>query len=121
MNEAFSADEQACIAKTAVTPDKNPAYGADPGETTKDKVFVLSRTEVRTYFSLAESAYCKATTRASTQNTSDYRLSSKWWTRTPGSASGRMMAIGALTSIIGEPVDDTGTAVRPAVWVKIEN
>ena len=98
-------------------PDKNPAFGADPGDATKDKLFVLSRSEVRTYFSLAESAYCKATAWASTKDTSDYRLSSKWWTRTPGSAPGRVMAIGALTSIVGEPVEDTGTAVRPAMWV----
>lgn len=119
LNEAFSKQERAAIGKTAVTPDKNPAYGADPGEATKDKLFVLSRTEVRTYFSLAESAYCKATPWASARDTSDLRLSSKWWTRTPGSAPGRVMAIGALTSIIGEPASDTGTAVRPAMWVKI--
>ena len=119
LSEAFSKQERAAIAKTAVAPDKNPAYGADPGEATKDKLFVLSRTEVRTYFSLAESAYCKATPWAAARDTSDLRLSSKWWTRTPGSASGRVMAIGALTSIIGEPADDTGTAVRPAMWIKI--
>ncbi len=115
--EAFAKAERAKIAKTTVLPDKNPAFGADPGDATKDKLFVLSRSEVRTYFSLAESAYCKATAWASTKDTSDYRLSSKWWTRTPGSAPGRVMAIGALTSIVGEPVEDTGTAVRPAMWV----
>ena len=114
---AFSKEERACIAKTQVLPDKNPAFGADPGEATKDRLFVLSRTEVRTFFSLAESAYCKATAWASSRDTSDYRLSSKWWTRTPGSAADRVMAIGALTSIVGEPVEDTGTAVRPAMWV----
>ena len=117
LKNAFTKDERAAIAKTTVTPDKNPAFGADPGGATRDKLFVLSRSEVRTYFSLAESAYCKATAWASVKDTSDYRLSSKWWTRTPGSAPGRVMAIGALTSIIGEPVEDTGTAVRPAMWV----
>ncbi len=117
LREAFTKAERAKIAKTTVSPDKNPAFGADPGDATKDRLFVLSRSEVRTYFSLAESAYCKATAWASTKDTSDYRLSAKWWTRTPGSAPGRVMAIGALTSIVGEPVEDTGTAVRPAMWV----
>lgn len=50
LNDAFSTDEKAMIQATNVTADKNPDYDTDPGNSTMDKIFLLSIKEANKYF-----------------------------------------------------------------------
>ena len=46
----FSAEEQTRIPQVTVSADQNPAYGTDPGNSTSDKIFLLSINELERYF-----------------------------------------------------------------------
>ena len=52
---AFSAEEQGRIPTTLVTAEDNAEYGTEAGNDTTDKVFLLSVSEVETYFPSNES------------------------------------------------------------------
>ena len=87
LNNAFSADEQAKIATTNVSADKNPQYdyNSHPGNATNDKVFLLSITEANKYFTSDSARACKGTEYCYAQGA--YKYSNGlcfWWLRSPG-------------------------------------
>ncbi len=116
INNAFSTKEQAAIAETIVTADKNPEYDTDPGNATTDKVFLLSIDEVNKYFSSGSAA------------TNRY-----WWLRTPGDDQNEAAFVGndgavyydgvvygACVYRLEYSVDYDGIAVRPAMWINLD-
>ncbi len=122
LSAAFSAAEQSCIPGSTVTADKNPSYSTSPGNSTTDKVFLLSITEVNKYFSSDSARQCSATAYAKAQgadtNTSNGNC---WWLlRSPGGASGLaayVLAIGSVDTY-GYYVNND-YAVRPALWIDL--
>lgn len=91
INAAFYAEERAKIPTVTVSADKNPEYGTNPGNATKDRVFLLSIVEAEKYFTSAEARECILTEYAISNGawTSDsYTEGGKatylWWLRSPG-------------------------------------
>ena len=85
LNEAFSADEQSYIVQTTVTADENPKYDTDPGNDTKDRIFLLSIDEAEKYFSWGSRRRCEPTDYAVSNGA--YESDSGncwWWLRSPG-------------------------------------
>lgn len=64
---AFSEEEKQRILLTDVTADPNPEHKTDPGNDTKDHVFLLSIKEAKEYFKTKASAECIPTAYAIAQ------------------------------------------------------
>jgi len=117
------------IQTTNVSADSNPKYSTNPGNATKDKVFLLSIDEVEKYFSSDEDRKCVPTEYAIAQGgrTSDsYTKGGKatccWWLRSPGYGQLRAAYVygDALVYCGGSTVISDGGCVRPALWLTVE-
>lgn len=120
LNEAFSEKEQSSIETATVTADKNPDYYTDPGNDTKDKVFLLSVDEAEKYFSSDDDRACSPTDYAIANGAKvDDKGSCWWWLRTKGGLSNTATNITAyrLISNTGMPVIRQDGAVRPVIWI----
>ena len=122
INNAFSADEQAMIQSTTVKASKNPYYSTDPGNSTTDKLFLLSIQEVIMYFGSDAARQCKGTDYCYAQGAKDRDERCYWWLRSPGYNSYMAEHIGTDGSIdnFGMAVDYGVYAVRPALWINFE-
>lgn len=107
LTSAFNDAQRSSIADTTVSADANPDYPDwSAGNTTTDKVFCLSVSEVQKYMPTAAD-----------RTVSGY----KWWTRTPGMATAYVAYVesdGELISV-GQMSDNDRTAMRPAMWVNL--
>lgn len=131
LNNAFSAEEQSQIQNTNVSVDKNPVYSTNPGNATTDKVFLLSITEEKKYFTTDESRKCAPTAYAKAQGayTSDSHKTASgkatcwWWLRSPGDdrSSAAYVSIGGSVDYYGCSVYDDDFAVRPALWINLDS
>lgn len=122
---AFGVEEQSQIQSTSVSADKNPEYSTDPGNSTTDKMFLLSITEVKKYFSSDEDRKCEATDYAIAQGASYSREKKPtccWWLRSPG--FNQLVAEDVygegFVSNGGNAVDYDNVGVRPAMWINLE-
>ena len=127
-NRAFSAEEKKTILVSDVSADKNPEYDTDPGNATKDSVFLLSIVEANEYFANDEARMCAVTDYAIEQGawtsdsyTVDGRPACWWWLRSPGydSRYAAIVCCGSSIFGLGRGVDDGGHAVRPCVRVRL--
>lgn len=130
INSAFNSDEQALIPETNVSAGNNPEFSTNPGNATKDKIFLLSINEVNKYFSSDDERMCAATDYAKAQgayisddNTVGGKWACWWWLRSPG--FGRRDAAGVRrdgwVSCDGELVNYGRGSVRPALWITLES
>ena len=124
-DSAFNADEQGRILTTNVTADKNPEHNTDPGNDTKDKVFLLSGVEVSRYLT-EETAKCKATAYALAEGASSGKNGYSWWfLRTPGSEQKMVMIVktDGTMNTGGGVTNGTGAlgVDRPAIWIDLSN
>ena len=122
-NAAFGADHQEMIISSTVSADKNPSYGTSPGNSTTDKVFLLSIPEVNKYFSSDSACQCQGTEECYAQGA--YEGSNGncwWWLRSPGDHSYYAAVVGYDGSVIdyGNTVSNDNDAVRPALWIDLE-
>ena len=60
-NRAFSTEEKQYILQSDVSADKNPEYSTNPGNATKDNVFLLSIVEANKYFKSDDARKCAPT------------------------------------------------------------
>ena len=95
----------------------NPSYSTSPGNATTDKIFLLSITEAKKYFSSDDDR--KALN--STRYTGTYL---SWWLRSPGDTytdydiyNAAYVKTDGSVSDYGYDVN-YGSGVRPALWVK---
>lgn len=128
LNTAFSSAEQALIADTSVSADKNPECSTNPGNTTTDKVFLFSIDEVNQYFDSAEASKCVPTVYAkanggmtSSAYTKGGVVTYWWWLRSPGDYQFFAAYVGfdGTTSCSGGPVNAVAGGVRPALWINL--
>ena len=129
INAAFSDDEKAMIPTVTVSADKNPEYDTDPGNATKDRVFLLSIVEAEKYFTSDEARMCVPTEYAISNGawTSDsYTEGGKatcwWWLRSPGyyQYDAAFACIDGDINEHGNYVYGGNRAVRPAMWISID-
>ena len=132
-NSAFGPDHQNMIINSTVTAEKNPSYNTSPGNSTTDKVFLLSITEAYKYFTDVNEYYtsdiarmCTPTDYAVAQGvwTSDSHVIGsnglcRWWLRSPGSDSSSAAGVysNGLVYDSGFYVHSSNEAVRPAMWI----
>lgn len=127
-NRAFSAEEKKTILVSDVSADKNPPYWTNPGNATKDSVFLLSIIEANKYFANNEARMCAATDYAIEQGTytnSKYTVDGReacwWWLRSPGIKRDYAAIVISDGSIYdyGSYVYRSSCAVRPCVRVRL--
>ena len=101
--------------------EDNHEYGTKGGNDTKDRIFCLSITEAKQYFSSEKDRQCRPTAYA--RNKGAYVNNSNsccaWWLRSPGYNqidAAIVLAVGALR-LSGSLVDNDLLAVRPALWI----
>ncbi len=123
ISKAFSADEQKMIPITVVTADKNPEYSTDPGNDTKDKVFLLSVIEVNKYLPSESTRRAIATKYAISQGASNPGGYCVWWLRSPGYDHTYAAEVlnGKGIKISYDSVDWKYVAVRPALWISLDS
>ena len=122
INAAFSDDEKAMIPTVTVSADKNPKYNTNPGNATKDKVFLLSIVEAEKYFSSDEARMCVPTEYAISNGTSDSYTNCWWWLRSPGISQDLAASVyfDGDVNEYGNNVNCANLAVRPALWITID-
>ena len=125
LSDAFSEEEQVYIKNEVIPAHKNPDYNTNPGNSTTDRVFLLSINEADEYFKEYYSRKCQPTEFAKNQGVwinedTEYCW---WWLRTPGSKGFEAALVNYEGSIIprgGHVNDDTpSNGVRPALWISI--
>ena len=121
-NTAFGKKHQEMIQSVTVTADKNPSYSANPGNDTTDKIFLLSISEANKYFSSDNARRCRVTLYGCTQYVNNSNYWTRWWLRSPGwnSQHAANVTYDGSVSELGDDVDYRTIAVRPALWIVIE-
>mgnify|MGYP004683336161 FL=1 len=121
------------IPTVTVSADKNPNCDTDPGESTQDKVFLLSVTEANRYFKNGEERVCGSTAYAKANGVyaaNDYTTESGvaacwWWLRSPGEYQGIPAAVdcvgGVSSSLNSNFINHVGFGVRPALWIDLSD
>ena len=130
INEAFDLQHQEMILDTNVSADENPNYNMNPGNSTNDKVFLLSITEAEKYFTTDEARKCAPTAYAKAQGANtiySYETASGeatcwWWLRSPGNALYGAAVVYVDGSVIcsGIIVSEV-LCVRPALWINLDD
>lgn len=122
LNTAFSAEERAMILTTKVSADKNPQFDKNPGNATKDQVFLLSVAEVNKYFNSDSARECQGTAYCYAQGANKVKYGNCWWLlRTLGYSSQYAAGVegdGSVTNV-GHNVSSTDDAIRPAIWINV--
>ncbi|MDO4829547.1 MAG: DUF6273 domain-containing protein, partial [Clostridia bacterium] len=127
-DKAFSAEEKQYILQSDVSADENPKYSTNPGNATKDKVFLLSIVEADKYFESDDARMCAPTDYAikrgiytSNSNRVDGRKTCYWWLRSPGfySCNATLVSAGGAIEKYGYTVYPNTLAVRPCVRVRL--
>lgn len=125
LDTAFTDEAQERIIESDVSADKNPKYSTDPGNDTKDKVFLLSIDETNKYFASDDARICQPTAYAVENGVyeNDKNGACWWWLRSPGyyqSYAAVVIADGVVYSD-GDCVDRGNVAVRPALWINLNS
>ena len=125
-NRAFSTEEKQCILQSDVSADKNPKNSTNPGNATKDNVFLLSIVEANKYFKSDDARKCAPTDYAIQQGayaSDSYKVEGRracwWWLRSPGYYSNIAALVLTDGSINYGSVDLSSDAVRPCVRVRL--
>ncbi len=118
IRRAFNSEEIKRIISVNNANDKNPEYKVNGGRITRDRVFLLSAQEVKTYFPM-EDAMIAYTTGYSHTRRYDCDGVDSWWLRTPGDNSGKAAYVNYYGGINlqGAEVNSIDIAVRPAMWI----
>lgn len=119
---AFSENERELIKETDIINEKNPEYGTDPGNPTKDRIFLLSISEAEKYFPSDGERKCGRSESVRSSEPSQYQEldSCIWWLRSPGAqgvSSARVMLDGSIDRNGFVQTGDMG--IRPAMWIDI--
>ena len=125
---AFTAEEQKKIVVTKLANDNNAEYDTFGGNSTEDRVFLLSLAEAKSLFKADVARKCVPTLYAvgkgAWQNSSELiggRGCCRWWLRSPGNFQLNASCVdtdGALAPH-GNLVGRDNLAIRPAVWVDL--
>ena len=105
---SFSEAEKDAIKETECINSDNPHYGTEGGNTTKDKIFLLSLDEAEKYFTSSDDRAVPS--------------GNSWWLRSPGHKSNYTAVINSYGMI--NPAghfSDSVYAIRPALYVNLES
>ncbi len=122
LNSAFNSEEQLKIQLMHVSADKNPLYNRNPGNSTNDKMFLLSLKGAKEHFEVDEERACKPTAFARENGAYVDGENCMWWIRTPGSNQNFVGYVNSDGKVkdSGKNVNLTNRCVRPAMWVTLD-
>lgn len=135
LDYAFTAGEQSVIKTTNVVNEDNPDYGTEGGNSTSDRVYLLSVGEVTnpdygfttsTHSTETRKAVNTAYVAAGGEINSDWMNSAGstayWWLRSPGSRSSNASGVDASGHMVkaGRYVDVDFIAARPALHLNLK-
>lgn len=123
INNAFNTQEQKAILSTIVKADRNPNYGTDPGNDTKDRVFLLSVIEIKKYFKSKADRKCLTTLYSARHWKRPSVLACDWWSRTPGRYDSYCAGVYSATGDFDNDfifIKDDTEYVRPAMWISLD-
>lgn len=120
INSAFSIKENNRILETEVASEYSIESGLQKGESTNDKLFLLSISEAKMYFSSDSSRGTIATEFANVRGAATpYNGNCWWWLRTmDGDEYAAMISTDGDYSCYNAVSNDA--AVRPAMWVNLK-
>lgn len=129
LTDIFTEDELALICSSTVTNSDNPHYlnQGKGGGSTKDRLFLLSLDEIRSYFPDREERLAYATEFAVSEGVkTDDKGHVSWWLRSPGAIPFEACYIAADGQIMGTDlfcgkVDDGTRAVRMATYIRLNS
>lgn len=145
LNAAFSSEEKNTIKTTNIINDDNIRYGTAGGNTTSDKVFLLSESEVyhtdtaskygftKNYYIYDEARRSRCSTYAHAMGTGRFDPTSEshkkydgniwWWLRSPGDDSYDAAEVNEYGWVIrdGYGVHDGYASVRPALHLNLSS
>ncbi len=121
-NQAFNHEEKSIVCISHVNAEKNPEYDTDPGLDTSDKLFLLSISEAKRYFSKDEKRECLPTEYAIAKGLALADDGSKrcmWWLRNNGGSPdmASFVSLDGSTNATGLFCAASFVSVRPAMWV----
>ena len=121
--KVFSASEKDLVIQVRLDNPDNAKYPTRGGNSTEDRVFLLSNDEVVRYFPEVSSRTCAPAPLAVLHRARRDRDNGNvgWWTRTPGFFQGYasyVLSTGDL-GVIGHFADFEDNTVRPAMWIRI--
>ena len=101
-DESFSEEEKAAIIESIAWNDKNNNSDVTPGTSTKDNIYILSRTEANNYIEIL----------------SNNMVDGEWWLRTPGTYNNHLLCMVGDASGFKSVNSIEEKGVRPVLWVK---
>ena len=124
--ESLFVAEQNAIIETALANSKNPCFETIGGESTNDRVFLLSLEEVLRYMGDYEKFEKNFRRRFIDDDENKKRIAQRegkvcnWWIRTPGRCESMAVIVDVFgaVNIIGQDVNFGNYGVRPAMWIK---
>ena len=126
-NKAFSAEEKQSILQSDVSADKSPKWNTNPGNATKDNVFLLSVVEAYKYFESDDARRCAPTDYAikrGVRTSDDFNVEGRnacwWWLRSPGDYSHGAALVYTAGSIRSGSAYFFDDAVRPCVRIRLK-
>lgn len=125
LSEAFTPDEQKQILTATVSADRNPSWNIDAGNSTQDKIFLLSIDEVNIYFSSDFERWYRPTEYAVSQMcyVDNNNGNCGWWLRSPGIDQYFAAYVDTSGAVYhyGNNVNRSGYAIRPAFWINLDS
>ena len=123
---AFNEEEKRLIEETRVLNADNPVYGTSGGNSTPDKVFLLSLDEVRRLFSgnrerIGRPTYYAEARGAWTSKEEGYVGNAWWWLRSGGldARQAACIFVGGTPDVDDAYMNDDRGVVRPVIRVTL--
>lgn len=132
LDAAFSQTEQSAIRTTSVINEDNPTYGTEGGNTTQDKIYLLSIAEASnasygfqaTFDTESETRVATNTAHTASYSYMNSTGNTDWWClRSPGHFANHASSVsyGGSGSYNGWDVNDYINAVRPALHLNLSS
>lgn len=121
LTTAFTSKEQGIIPTVEVHAEKAPGFRANPGNNTRDRVFLLSGQEAEKYLSEAGTSPTKYVVSKHSEIPEDYDGNYGWWIRSPGNDDNTAVFVGpnGLIERDNEFWATSTCGVRPALWIDL--
>lgn len=126
----FGVTEQGAMFETTIKAEDNIKYEIKGGNNTKDKIFILSKSELENYFKSDSDRQLKASSNAKSNgayvceetNKDKHQLAGNtiYWVRNPGNMTFNAMGVNSDGSINeeGTSIIEKKVCVRPAMWIR---
>ena len=122
-NNAFSSEEKGRILQVTVNNPNNPVFGTKGGNSTKDRIFLLSINEAEHYYRNDEARKCWATDYAKANGAwISAKFGTTWcWLRSPGiyAYDAANIVTDGYVNENGIDVNDYNGVVRPVFWLDL--